>query len=476
MSADDVTVHPDRLLPADPSVRAIARELYGEMSGQGIVSPHGHVDPRLLLDDEPFRDPTSMFLTPDHYVTRLLHARGADLADLGVGRGPLDEGDARAAWRILAENWHAFAGTPVRYWLEDEFSRVFGIDHPLTPGTADAVYDTIATALPTPALRPRALFDRFGIQVLATTDDPCDDLSAHAALAADSTLPGRVLPTFRPDRYLEPLRPDFVSLTDALGAAAGEDTGDYDGYIRALEARRRHFVEHGAVSADHSHADVGSTPLAVDEARRIYREAREGAVREADATALRRHMLFEMARMSSEDGLVMTLHPGVHRDHHPASRERFGHDIGADIPRPISYVDDLAPLLAAFGTDPRFRIVLFTIDETAFSRELAPLAGFYPSVYVGAPWWFIDAPDAILRFRRAVSETVGYSRTSGFIDDTRAFCSIPARHDMARRLDAHHLAGLVAEHRMSIGDAARIARTLPTEQPSHVFRLDGASA
>lgn len=473
MTPESLTVHPDRLLPADPAVRGIARGLYGLMRDQPIVSPHGHVDPRLLLDDEPFRDPASLFVTPDHYLNRLLHARGVDLADLGVGRGPLDEAGSRAAWGKVAEHWHAFAGTPVRYWMEDALSRVFGIQDVLTPQNAKSVYDTIAQALPTPALRPRALFDTFKIQVLATTDDPCDDLAAHAALAADTSLTGRVIPTFRPDAYLEPLREDFLERTTRLGDVAGEDTADYDGYLRALEARRRHFVEHGAVSADHSHADVGSTPIELEEARRIYREARAGEVSEADATAFRRHMLFEMARMSCEDGLVMTLHPGVHRDHHAPSAERYGHDIGADIPRPVSFVDDLAPLLSAFGTVPSFRIVLFTIDETVFSRELAPLAGFYPSVYVGAPWWFLDAPDAILRFRRAVSETVGYSRTSGFIDDTRAFCSIPARHDMARRLDAHHLAGLVAEHRIGIDDAERIALTLPTEQPSHVFRLDG---
>lgn len=472
MSNDAFTPHPDRLLPADPAVLPIARELYGAMEDQGIVSPHGHVDPRLLLDDEPFRDPTSLLITPDHYVTRLMHARGVALADLGVGRGPLDEAEARAAWRTLAEHWHAYAGTPVRYWMEDEFSRVFGIEKVLSPATADELYDTIAQALTTPALRPRALHDAFGIEVMATTDDPCDDLSAHDALAADASFTGRVIPTFRPDKYLEPAREDFRELTDALGEAADVDTGTYEGYVRALEERRRHFVEHGAVSSDHSHADVGSQPLEVADARRIYDQARRGEVDAADATALRRHMMFEMARMAGEDGLVMTLHPAVHRNHHPETFARYGADVGADIPMPVSFVEGLAPMLAAFGTHERFRLVLFTIDETVYSRELAPLAGFYPSVFVGAPWWFIDAPDAIGRFRRAVSETIGYSKTSGFIDDTRAFCSIPARHDMSRRVDASHLASLVAEHRMRREDALELAASLPARQPAHVFRLD----
>lgn len=472
MSNDAFTPHPDRLLPADPAVAPIARELYDRMRDQDIVSPHGHVDPHLLLDDEPFRDPTSLFITPDHYVTRLMHARGVSLSDLGVGRGPLDEQDSRNAWRILAEHWHAYAGTPVRYWLEDEFSRVFGIEKVLSPATADDLYDTIASALSTPELRPRALFDAFRIRVLATTDDPCDDLSAHEALAADESFTGRVIPTFRPDKYLEPAREDFGELTDALGAAAGVEAAELSGYLEAMRIRRRFFQEHGGVSTDHSHADVGTQRLSEDEAGRIYRDARAGSVSPSEATALRRHLFGEQARMAADDGLVMTVHPGVYRNHHQPTFEKYGADVGADIPLPMSYVEDIAPVLQDVGTNPTFRLVLFTIDETVFSRELAPLAGFYPSVYVGAPWWFIDAPDAIGRFRRAVSETVGYSKTSGFIDDTRAFCSIPARHDMGRRMDAHHLAGLVAEHRMRMEDAAEIADSIPVAQPSHVFRLD----
>lgn len=471
MSDDAFVPHPDRLLPADPAVREIARGLYESMRDQPIVSPHGHVDPRLLLDDEPFRDPTSLFITPDHYVTRLLHARGVDLADLGVNQGPLDETASRAAWRLLAEHWHAYAGTPSRYWMEHEFHEVFGLGTVLSPATADAMYDEIADKLARPGFRPRALFDQFRIQVLATTDDPVDDLAPHDALAADAAFTGRVIPTFRPDKYLEPARADFRALTDALGEAAGVDAGTYDGHLAAMRERRQFFREHGAVSSDHSHADVGTERLTLEDARRLYTAAREGRIGADEAVALRRHLLADQARLAAEDGLVMTLHPAVHRNHSRATFEKFGADVGADIPHAVDFVQGLAPVLNDVGLDPSFRLVLFTIDETVFSREIAPLAGFYPSVYAGAPWWFIDAPDAILRYRRAVSETIGYSRTSGFIDDTRAFCSIPARHDMSRRLDAHHLAGLVAEHRMREEDAAALAATLPTQQPGEVFKL-----
>ncbi|ATG53410.1 glucuronate isomerase [Brachybacterium ginsengisoli] len=474
MSNDAYVPHPDRLLPADPGVREIARTLYELEKDQPIVSPHGHVDPRMLLDDEPFRDPTSLFITPDHYVNRLMHSRGVDLKDLGVGQGPLDEAASRRAWSLMAEHWHAYAGTPSRYWMEHEFSEVFGLGTVLNPRTADAMYDAIAEKLAQPAFRPRALFDQFKIAVMATTDDPVDDLAPHDALAADESFTGSVIPTFRPDKYLEPARADFRELTDALGEAAGVDTGTYDGHLEAMRIRRQYFRDHGAVSSDHAHIDPGTARLSDEDARRLYTAARDGAIGADEAVALRRHLLADQARLASEDGLVMTIHPAVARNHSDAMFEQFGADVGFDIPVAVDYVHHLRPMLNDVGHHPNFRTVLFTIDETVFSREIAPLAGVYPSVYAGAPWWFIDAPDAILRYRRAVAETIGYSRTSGFIDDTRAFCSIPARHDMSRRLDATHLAGLVAEHRMRLEDAQELVVTLPDQQPREVFRLDAA--
>ena len=471
MSDDAFEPHPDRLLPADPGVRAIARDIYGQMKDQSIISPHGHVDPRLLLDDAPFRDPAALFITPDHYVTRLLHARGVALESLGVGQGPLEEKDARTAWRLLAEHWHAYAGTPSRYWIEHELHDVFGVRQALAPQTADAIYDQVAECLARPEFSPRALFAQFRIQVLATTDDPCDDLAVHRTLREDPEITGRVVPTFRPDKYLEPARADFAQLTDALGAAADHPVDTYVQYTEALRQRRLFFRDNGAVSSDHSHADVGTERLNEADAERLYAQARRGEITVEAGAALRRHLMSDQARMAADDGLVMTLHPGVHRNHHRGIHERFGADVGFDIPTAIDIVHGLEPVLNDVGLNPGFRLVLFTIDETVFSREIAPLAGVYPSVCAGAPWWFIDAPDAIGRFRRAVSETIGYSRTSGFIDDTRAFCSIPARHDMARRVDAAHLAGLVAEHRMRIQDALALAETLPAQQPRYVFRL-----
>jgi glucuronate isomerase len=469
--APTLALHPDRLLPADPVTREVARRLYAAVRELPIVSPHGHVPAEWLARDTPFTDPAALLVAPDHYVFRLLHAQGVALEDLGVGGHPLGEAESRRAWRLLAQHWPAFRGTPSRFWMESVLGEVFGVTQRLSPATADAVYDEIADRLATPGYRPRALMRRFGIDVLATTDDPADDLHHHRRLRDDVSFAHRVVPTFRPDRYLEPARGDFGHLMSDLARVSGTDTGTYAGYLAALEERRRHFIEHGAVSADHSHADVMTVELQPEEAARLYSLALTGRILPREATAFRRHMLLEMARMSVEDGLVMTLHPGVHRDHHGGTLHRFGHDTGHDIPVAMEFTRGLQPLLERYGTAAGFHLVVFTVDETVFSRELAPLAGFYPSVYVGAPWWFLDAPEAVRRFRGAVTETAGFYRTSGFIDDTRAFLSIPARHDMSRRLDAAYLAQLVAEHRLDEDEALETAVDLVTTIPRQAFKL-----
>lgn len=453
----------DRLLPIDPGARAVARRLYELVAGAPILSPHGHVDARLLVDDLPFSDPVELLVRHDHYVTRLLHASGTPLERLGLD--PAVAVDPREVWRIFCREWPRFAGTASGYWLSSILAGEFGIDEQPEAGNADALYDSIAATLATPAFRPRALFERFGIEVLATTDDPLDGLEAHRALAADPGFRGRVIPTFRPDAYLDPEAPGFGERVDRLGATS------FAGYLDALAARRAFFVANGAVSADHGVLEPYTDDLDDAEAARLFEAARAGTVTSAEARAFRGRMLLEMARMSVDDGLVMTIHAGVQRNHHGPTLERFGPDSGHDIPVATEWVRNLRPLLQRFGTDPRLHLILFTVDETTYSRELAPLAAFYPAVYLGAPWWFLDAPDAILRFRAATTETAGFSRGSGFVDDTRAFLSIPARHDMARRVDAAFLARLVGEGRLDEQSAARIAHELIDTIPRTAWRL-----
>lgn len=469
----EFVLHPDRLFPPDPAVRALARSLYGLVADAPIVSPHGHVDPALLLADEPFSDPASLFVTPDHYVTRLLHAHGIGLDQLGVPRrdGAPATADPRSVWRILCEHWSAFAATPSRFWLESELADLFGIDVRPSGATADLIYDRIAEQLIQPDFRPRALFARFGIEVLATTDDPASDLSAHDALAS-AGLAGRVVPTFRADAYLDPADPGWAARVRELAAVADTDTDTYAGLVSALRTRRAYFAAHGATATDTGVIDVGTEPLPDAEAERLHGQARQRPLDPAAAAAYRRNMLYQQGLASAEDGLVMALHPSVRRNHHRPTWEAFGPDTGHDIPLAAEFTRSLEPLLTAVGDSTTFRMVVFTTDETVFSRELAPLAGFYPGVFIGAPWWFLDTPDAITRFRSAVTDTVGFGKTSGFVDDTRAFCSIPARHDMSRRVDAGHLARLVVEHRLGEGEAAQIIRDMTGPQPRRVFRLE----
>ena len=468
-----IEMHPDRLFPADPGVRGLARSIYSVVRDVPIISPHGHLDPALLVENTSFTDPSSLFVTPDHYVTRMLHALGVDLARISPQRGHDDGGapSPREVWRLFCEHWASFRGTPSRYWIESELIDVFGVSVQPAPDTADALYDELVAKLASPEFRPRALFKRFRIEVIATTDDPCSELAAHRSLAADTTWTGRVVPTFRPDNYLDPAADDWQRRVALLGTAADADTGDYDGYIDALERRRAFFAQHGATSTDHGPADAESEPLSSAEARRIYAAALRRSATLSECTAFRRHMLGEMARMACDDGMVMQLHSGVLRNHHAPTYAAYGADRGHDIPVAAEFTRALQPLLCRYGTHPRFRLVIFTVDETTWSRELAPLAGFYPSVFVGAPWWFLDTPSAMLRFREAVTDTAGFHKTSGFVDDTRAFCSIPARHDMARRVDCGYLAGLVAAHRLSEDEAFETAHALAYRLPRDVFRL-----
>lgn len=466
-----LTLHPDRLLPVDPGVREIARRLYAEVADLPIISPHGHVPPAWLAEDTPFRDPASLLITPDHYVTRLMHASGVDLADLGVGQPPLSEEASRDAFRLLCEHWPIYRGTPMRLWLEQQLVEIFDVDVVPSAETADQIYDAVADWIGRDTSRPRALMESFDIEFLATTDDPCDDLEHHRTLAEDPSFTRRVVPTLRPDKYLEPAAANWVQDVDRLAEVSGQDTGTYAGWVAAMEDRRAFFKSRGAVSTDHSHRDLGTEQLEDGEAEGLYAQARARQITTTDADRLRRHMIHETFRMAADDGLTMTLHPAVYRNHHQGTFEAFGADVGADIPISVEVARALQPALSRFGTSPDLTVVVFTMDETIFSRELAPLAGFYPSVRIGVPWWFIDAPESIKRFRQAVTEAAGYTRTSGFIDDTRAFLSIPARHDMARRMDCGFIAGQVAEHRLTEDEGLQLARYLVTDQPKEVFGL-----
>lgn len=466
-----MALHPDRLFPAEPGTRAIARRLYDTVARLPIVSPHGHTEPSWYAEDKPFSDPATLFITPDHYATRMLYSQGVRLQDLGVARrdGEPVETDPRKIWRLFAEHFHLFAGTPTRLWFEHSLETVFGITDRLSPETADALFDRIESEIPTPGMRPRALFDRFGIEVIATTDGALEDLAHHDAIRK-SGWHGRVVPTYRPDAVVDPQVLGFAGNLERLFAMTGE-AATWAGYLNAHRARRTFFKQLGATATDHGHATARTENLSRSDAATLFETVLAGKADAREADAFRGQMLTEMARMSQEDVLVMQIHPGSYRNHNPSLFEDFGPDKGADIPKATDYVHALKPLLDAVGNDPKLTVILFTLDETAYSRELAPLAGHYPALKLGPAWWFFDSPEGMRRFRETTTETAGFYNTVGFNDDTRAYLSIPARHDMARRVDCAYLARLVADHRLDEEEAFGLAGELAYGLAKRAYRL-----
>ena len=467
-----LTLHPDRLFSSDPLQRDIARALYATVRDLPIVSPHGHTDPQWYADNAPFDNASALFITPDHYVFRLLYSQGVALEDLGIPRrdgGPV-ETDSRRIWRTFAARYHLFRGTPTRIWLDQALHDVFGIRERLSAESADRVFDRINEELAAPECRPRALFERFNIEVIATTESPLDPLLHHAKIRA-SGWKGRVVTAYRPDPVVDPEFDGFADNVAKLGERSGHDTATWEGYLAAHRKRRAFFKSMGATSTDHGHPTAQTSDLDATDCARLYRRALDRSITAAEAEAFRGQVLTEMAKMSLDDQLVMQIHPGSFRNHNPQVYARFGRDKGADIPTETDYVHALKPLLDRYGNERDLTLILFTLDESTYSRELAPLAGHYPILRLGPPWWFYDSAEGMLRFRELTTETAGFCNTVGFNDDTRAFLSIPARHDVARRIDCRFLARLVAEHRVDEDEAFALAPELAYGLAKRAYRL-----
>ena len=462
---------PDRLFSSDPVQRDIARALYAEIAGIPIVSPHGHTDPAWFAQNQPWTDAAGLLLAPDHYLFRMLHSQGVGLETLGVPtRAGVPATDPREAWRTFAAQYHLFRGTPSRLWLDQVFAEVFGIALRLDLATADLYFDTIFDALARPEFRPRALFDRFRIDFLATTEGAHDDLAHHATIRR-SGWSGRVVTTYRPDAVIDVEHDQFADAMRRFAALTGEDVYSWRGYLAAHRKRRADFRIAGAVATDHGHPTARTANLSPSECETLFARITGGSWNPADAELFRAQMLTEMARMSVEDGMVMQIHPGAFRNHSASLFASHGRDKGADIPTRTDYVHALKPMLDVVGGVTDLSIILFTLDESSYTRELAPLAGVYPCLRLGPAWWFHDSPEGMRRYREMTTETAGFYNTVGFNDDTRAFLSIPARHDVARRVDCAFLARLVAEGRLEDWEAADLARELTDGLVRRAYRL-----
>ncbi|MDX8355363.1 glucuronate isomerase [Cognatiyoonia sp. IB215182] len=462
----------DRLFPLDKAARTYARELYESIADLPIISPHGHTDPAWFALNAPFPDPAQLFVTPDHYLLRMLYSQGVPLEALGIPRtdGAPVESDSRVIWRKFAAHYYLFRATPSHLWMDHALAEVFGVTENLNADTADEIYDHINACLAAPAYRPRALFDRFGIAALATTDAALDSLDHHQTIA-DADWPARIIPTYRPDAVVDPDASGFIENVAVLGELTGHDTQTWKGYLDAHRARRAFFKSRGATATDHGHADPTTADLDPGVAAALFDRIIAGDSSADDRALFRAQMLTEMAGMSVNDGLVMQLHPGSDRNHAASILETFGPDKGFDIPKAVDYTNALKPLLNKHGLNPDFSLIVFTLDEATYARELAPLAGVYPALKLGPAWWFFDSPEGMRRYREATTETAGFYNTAGFNDDTRAFCSIPARHDVARRVDSAYLATLVATGRLSRADAAEVAHDLAYRLAKQAYRL-----
>ena len=457
--------------PPTPLLPSSAIAIYEAIRDVPIISPHGHCDPSWWANNSAFPDPAALLIRPDHYVFRMLYSQGVALGELGIGPDGHDR-DPRDVFRLFARHWHLFLGTPSRIWLEHTLYTTLGIGEDLTPETADAVYDEIAARLADPAFRPRALFDRFGIVFLATTDPATSPLRDHATIRA-SGWSGRIVPTFRPDDLLNPTRPGHAAALAQLAEMTGRDIGNYEEFLDALRDRRVAFRAAGATATDHDVPQLATCWLGRDRIVALHTEAVAGTLSNDDARAYYGHLLVEMAQMSAEDGLVMQIHAGSRRNTNRALFEAMGPDMGSDIPGTVDWVGGLAALLDRVGNDARLRMVLFTLDESTYARELAPMAGHWPSLRIGPPWWFHDSLNGIRRYLDRVVETAGYYNLAGFNDDTRAFLSIPARHDLWRRGVALHLAGQREQGLLNARDAERIAHLLAAGLAAEIYRLEG---
>lgn len=463
----------DRYFGPDAKQKKVAMQLYNIVKDLPIISPHGHVDPRLFADPHfQWGTPVDLLIIPDHYVFRMLYSQGIPIESLGVPRkdGQPVETDHRKIWRIFAENFYLFRGTPSGCWLSYELTQLFGVKEKLNGASADRIYDHLQACLESPEFQPRALFEKFGIEVLATTDAATDSLQYHQAIR-DSGWKGKVIPTFRPDAVVNLDTPGWKENIQKLSEISKIEVRNYRTFIQAIENRRAFFKSMGAVATDHAALTAYTEILSEREADEIFQRALQGKATAEDATRFTGHMLVESARMSIEDGLVMQFHPGAFRNHNPLIYERFGPDKGADIPIQIEFTRSLKPLLDKYGNDSRLTLVLFTLDETTYSRELAPLAGHYPALKLGAAWWFHDSINGMIRYREQIMETAGLYNTVGFTDDTRAFPSIPARHDLARRIDANWIAGLVVRGIVDMEDAKEMIQDTAYRLAKKAYKL-----
>lgn len=452
----------------------IAQDLFESVGELPLICPHGHVPPQLFsTENEKFDNPAELFITSDHYVLRMLLSQGVRCQDLGI-QGVSDESYISAPeqiWQIFCDHYHLFDGTPTGLWIENILAMVFGIMKKPDSENAIELYQQMAQSLRSASFNLRKLFQKFNIEVLCTTDDVTDSLNVHQEIS-QAGWQGRILPTLRMDRVVDIQHPTWPDHIQALSSFTHQEIVDYRSFIWAIEKRRTDYQALGCKASDLSLKTPYTCQLSNQKSEEFFQLGLKKQITDDEALQFKGQLILELARMSAEDGMVMQLRAGIYRNHSPGIFQELGPDMGFDIPVKVEWTQNLKPLLDAYGMDTNLCLILFTLDESNYARELAPIAGAYPAIKLGPPWWFNDSPQGIRRYFDSVMETAGFENTVGFNDDARNFLSIPARHDLWRRISALWLADLVQNGQLSGSDARKRMADLAYGLAKSGYRLD----
>lgn len=459
-------LHPYRLLGTHPEQTKLAYEHLKEAASYPLICPHSHVNPALFSDSQgSFPNPVEMFVRRDVRVLSQLHSQGVRLEPfLDPNRDPEE------VWRMFARHYRLFWGTSTALWLEQQLETVFAISEALDESSADHIYQTLVARIAQPEYRPRAVLERLKIEILCTTASATDPL-LHYRTLSQGAWAGRVLPVFRPDKLLWTAHPDWLPELHKLAAQTSGPITRMRAFLDALRQRRHEFKRLGCVATDHGCERPYTERLSSKAADDLFSLALKGKITIAESIRLQGHLLIEMAKMSLEDGLVMQIHTGSYQDHNGELLVRFGPNKGADLPLATEFTSNLKPLLGVVGNEPAMKLVLFSLDETAYGRDLGPLAGHYPAVFVGAPWSFHNGPKGLMRYFDQVVETAGLCNTAGFQDHARSVGTLAARHDLWRRIACRWLANLELEGRLSHAQARSMLGDLANGRARKVYGL-----
>ncbi len=452
--------HADRLFPADLSTRMLARRLYESVRGLPLVCSGVVADPSWFAENPALPDPAQVFVQSDRQVWAILRGHGVAPGQLGVADdGASIAGDPASVWKVFAANYHAFRGTPTRLWHDHAFSTLFGLNERLSADNSDRFYTRVAECLAKPEFRPRALFQRFNIELLSALATPFDSLDPY--LAARGSLKGRLVPTYCPDRLVDANNPGFITALDRFAELTSTDAWTWKGYLDAHRQRRAQFKSAGALAISQFALAARTADLPAEDAEKLFAKIVSRDFSPAEGDLFRAQMATEMARMSLDDGLVLQLHLDTPPVHDPEQK----------VPPPMPSVDGLLPLLQRFRGEPGLRVVACQDGLSAQADELARLASEYACLFVSAGG--SGGSEPMRRFRAMSFQNAAFYKTLNALQGQR-FIALAALTDAIRRLDCAFLAEFVVAHRLDEDEAHAMAKDVAYGISKKVYHLSDA--